>query len=137
MTTSSNPTPATPESEDSSSELSRIWRAIGVLQGTVATLVEGQRQLMEGQRQLMENQERMKQELRAEFKAEQQELRAEFKAEQQELRSEFKAGQQEQRSEFKSDLREVHRRLDRMFYTFVGIGGALIVSVYASRFIGG
>ena len=115
MTTSSDPTPTTTESEDSSSELSRIWRAIGVLQGTVATLVEGQRQLMEGQRQLMEGQERLKEELRAENRASQQELRAEFKA----------------------DLREVHRRMDRMFFAFLGIGGALLVSVYASRFIGG
>ena len=115
MTTSSNPTPAATEPEDSSSELSRIWRAIGVLQGTVATLVEGQRQLMEGQRQLMEGQERLKQDLRAEFLTGQQDLRAEFKA----------------------DLREVHRRIDRMFYAFLGIGGALLVSVYASRFIGG
>ena len=115
MTTSSNPTQPTTESEDSSSELSRIWRAIGVLQGTVATLVEGQRQLMEGQRQLMEGQERLKQDLRAEFQA----------------------GQQELRSEFKSDLREMNRRMDRMFFAFIAIGGALIVSVYASRFIGG
>ena len=104
MTTSSEPTPTTTESEDSSSELSRIWRAIGVLQGTVATLVEGQRQLIEGQRQLMESQERSKKELR---------------------------------DEFKTDLREVHRRIGRMFYAFLGIGGALLVSIYASRFIGG
>ena len=115
MTTGSEPTPTTTESEESSSELSRIWRAIGVLQGTVATLVEGQRQLMEGQRQLMEGQERLKEELRAENRASQQELRLEFKA----------------------DLREVHRRMDRMFFAFVAIGGALLVSVYASRFIGG
>ena len=104
MTTSSEPTPTTTESEDSSSELSRIWRAIGVLQGTVATLVDGQRQLMDGQRQLMESQERSIKELRDEFKA---------------------------------DLREVHRRMDRMFFAFIAIGGALLVSAYASRFIGG
>ena len=104
MTTSSDPTPTPAESEDSSSELSRIWRAIGVLQGTVATLVDGQRQLMDGQRQLMESQERSIKELRDEFKA---------------------------------DLREVNRRMDRMLFAFLGIGGALLVSVYASRFIGG
>lgn len=126
MTTSTNPAPVPAEPGASPSELSEIWRAIGRLEGTAAALLEGQRELKEGQ-----------QELRAEFKAGQQELRAEFKTGQQEQRAEFKAEQQEQRAEFKADLREVHRRLDRMFYAFIGIGGALIVSVYASRFIGG
>ncbi len=111
MTTSSNPTPTTPESEDSSSELSRMWRAIGVLQGTVATLVEGQRQLMEGQRQLMEGQRQL---------MEKQERSI-----------------QELRNEFKADQRESNRRMDRMFYAILGIGGALLVSVYATQFIGG
>ena len=50
---------------------------------------------------------------------------------------ELRKGQQEQRAELKADLREVHRRVDRMFYAILGIGGALLVSVYASRFIGG
>lgn len=119
MTTSANPAPTPMEPDASPSELSEIWRAIGRLEGTAAALLEGQRQLREGQEQL-------KQELKAEFQAGQQELRSEFKAEQQELRSEFRA-----------DLREVNRRMDRMFYAFLGIGGALLVSVYVSRFIGG
>ena len=50
---------------------------------------------------------------------------------------EVKEGQQELRAEFKADLREVHRRIDRILYAIIGIGGALLVSVYASRFIGG
>ena len=114
MTTSADPAPTPAEPGASTSELTELWRAIGRLEGTAAALLEGQRELKEGQ-----------QELRSEFRTEQQELRTEFKTEQQGLRSEFKA-----------DLREVNRRLDRMFYAFLGIGGALLVSVYASRFIG-
>ena len=125
MTTSADPAPTPAEPGASTSELTEIWRAIGRLEGTAAALLEGQRELKEGQ-----------QELRSEFRTEQQELRTEFKTEQQELRTEFKAEQQGLRSEFKADLREVNRRLDRMFYAFLGIGGALLVSVYASRFIG-
>ena len=60
MTTSSNPTPTTTESEDSSSELSRIWRAIGRLEGTVNALLEGQRELKEGQQELKEGQQEIK-----------------------------------------------------------------------------
>ena len=69
--------------------------------------------LLEGQRELKEGQQELKQELRAEFQAGQQELRAE-------------AGQ-----------RETNRRIDRLFYLMLGIGGALLVSVYATQFIGG
>ncbi len=126
MTTSTNPASMPTEPEASPSELSEIWRAIGRLEGTANALLEGQRQLREGQEQL-----------KVTFQAEQQELRAEFKAEQQELRAEFKAEQQELRAEFKADLREVNRRVDRLFYAIMGIGGALMVSIYASRFIGG
>ena len=111
MTTSSNPTPTTTESEDSSSELSRIWRAIGRLEGTVNALLEGQRELKEGQQELKEGQ--------------------------QEIKESQERVKQELRDEFKADLREVHRRMDRMFFAFIAIGGALLVSVYASRFIGG
>ena len=53
---------------------------------------------------------------------------------------ELKEGQeqmkQELRAEFRADIREVNRRIDRLFYLILGIGGALVVSVYASRFIG-
>ena len=45
-------------------------------------------------------------------------------------------GQQEQRAEFKADLREMNRRIDRLFYTIIAIGGAMVVAVFASRFVG-
>ena len=111
MTTSANPTPAPTDPGASPSQLSEIWRVIGRLEGTAATLLQGQRELKEGQERLKEGQERLGES--------QQEIK------------------QELRDEFKADIRETNRRIDRMFYAFLGIGGALVVSVYASRFIGG
>ncbi len=129
MTTSADPapTPATPDA--SPSELSEIWRAIGRLEGTAAALLEGQREIKNGQEQL-------KQELRAESQAGQRELRAEFQAGQQELRAEFQAGQRELRAEFQAGFLEVNRRIDRLFYTILAGGGALLVAIFASRFVG-
>jgi hypothetical protein len=113
MTTSANPTPA--PADPAPSEYGELWRAIGRLEGTAAALLEGQRELKEGQ----------------------QELRAEIQASQQELRAEFQTGQQQQGAEFQSGLQEVNRRVDRLFFAMLGIGGALLVATFASRFIGG
>lgn len=48
-------------------------------------------------------------------------------------------GQRELR-EGQRDLREgqrdLNRRMDRLFYTILGVGGAIIVAVLASNFIG-
>ncbi len=113
MTTSANPTPA--PADPAPSEYGELWRAIGRLEGSAAALLEGQRELKEGQ----------------------QELRAEFQTGQEQLRAEIQAGQQELRVEFQSGLQEVNRRVDRLFYAMLGIGGALLVATFASRFIGG
>ncbi len=113
MTTSANPTPAQVD-EPSLSEYAQLWRAIGRLEGTAAALLEGQRELKEGQQELKEGQQELKQELRAEFQV----------------------GQQESRAEFQAGQRESNRRIDRLFYLILGIGGALLVSVYATQFIG-
>ena len=61
----------------------------------------------------------------------------ELKEGQEQLRAEFQAGQQELRTEIQSGLQEVNRRVDRLFYAMLGIGGALLVATFASRFIGG
>ena len=61
----------------------------------------------------------------------------ELKEGQQELRAEFQTGQQQQGAEFQSGLQEVNRRVDRLFYAMLGIGGALLVATFASRFVGG
>ena len=89
------------------SEYGELWRAIGRLEGTAAALLEGQRELKEGQ----------------------QESTA--------VRAEIQASQQELRAEFQSGLQEVNRRVDRLFYAMLGIGGALLVATFASRFVGG
>ena len=33
-------------------------------------------------------------------------------------------------------LLEVNRRIDRLFYTIIAVGGAMIVATFASRFVG-
>jgi plasmid stabilization system protein ParE len=45
-------------------------------------------------------------------------------------------GQRELRSDLDLGLREVNRRIDRLFYTILAFGGAIIVAVFASRFVG-
>ena len=126
MTTSANPapTPATPEA--SPSELSEIWRAIGRMEGTANALLEGQRELKEGQQQL-----------RAEMEAGFREERAYMDARFREERAYMDARFREERAHTDAGFRELNRRIDRMFYAILGVGGALLVSVYASRFIGG
>lgn len=109
MTTSSDPTPTTTESEDSSSELSRIWRAIGRLEGTTAILLENQRHRVGRNGPLCESTEP----------------------------SSIREGYGEFVLEMREDFRKLCRRLDHLFYLVVGGGGVLLVSVYASRFIGG
>ena len=45
-------------------------------------------------------------------------------------------GQRRQENRIDTGFQEVNRRIDRLFYTTLGIGGALVVAVFASRFIG-
>ena len=113
MTTTADPAP-TP-ADPSPSDYAELWRAIGRLAGTLNSLVTGQRELRDGQEQ----------------------LRAELRSSQQELRAEIQAGQQELRAEIQAGLREVNPRVDRLFYTILAFGGAMIVAVFASRFVGG
>ena len=61
----------------------------------------------------------------------------ELKEGQEQLRAEFQASQQQQRAEFQASHQELNRRIDRLFYAMLGIGGALIVAAFASRFLGG
>ena len=46
-------------------------------------------------------------------------------------------GQRRQDDRIDTGFREMKRRIDRLFYLMLGIGGALLVSVYATQFIGG
>ena len=45
-------------------------------------------------------------------------------------------GQRRQDDKIDTGFREMNRRIDRLFYLILGIGGALLVSVYATQFIG-
>jgi hypothetical protein len=56
----------------------------------------------------------------------------------------LKEGQSEIRAEIRDvrdgmhdGLREVNRRVDRLFYAILAVGGALFVAIFASRLIGG
>ena len=115
MTTGANPAPAPTDPGASPSELSEIWRALGQLEGTANALLEGQREIKEGQQQ----------------------LRTDMDTGFREARTDTAAGFREERAYTDAGFREVNRRIDRMFYAILGIGGALLVSVYAVRFIGG
>ena len=92
-----------------------MWRAIGRLEGATAALLEGQR------------------EIKASLHEQQQEFRASLHEQQQE----FRAGLQEQQQELRAGLAAVNQRVDRLFYTILAVGGAVIAAVIASRFIGG
>ena len=48
----------------------------------------------------------------------------------------LESGQGELRRALDDGLREVNRRIDRLFYAMLGIGGALIVAVLASNYLG-
>ena len=119
MTTSANPTPVPTDPDVPLSQPSEIWRAIGQLESSAAALLVGQGQLKEGleklRQELFEGLEKLGRELSEEHRRDRQELREEYKA----------------------DLREVNRRVDRVFYAILGIGGALLVPVYVSIFLGG
>ena len=36
----------------------------------------------------------------------------------------------------RAGMRDVNRRIDRLFYTIIAVGGAVIVATFASRFVG-
>ncbi len=50
---------------------------------------------------------------------------------------EIKAGLEETQREFRSALDTTNQRIDRLFYAMIAVGGALVATVLASRFIGG
>ena len=117
-------------------DAAEVWRAIGRLESDTSTLKDGQSEikvaLKEGYSELKADSERGQSELRADFQRGQSELRADFQRGQSELRADFQRGQ----SELRGDMRELNRRMDRMFYTILAVGGALFVAIFASNFIG-
>ena len=98
---------------------SELWRAIGRLEGLTAAVLEGQRQM------------------RSDMDAGLGQMRSDVDAGLGQMRSDMDAGFQQMRSDMDAGLREVNRRVDRLYYAILAIGGALVVAVIASRFIGG
>ena len=49
----------------------------------------------------------------------------------------LKEGQGEIKADLRDGLREVNRRVDRLFYATLAVGGGLFVAIFASRLIGG
>lgn len=86
-----------------------VWRAIGRLEGDTAALLEGQRVL------------------RVDLQTGLVELRTD-------LKGELKTGLAEVRTELKTGLLEVNRRVDRLFYAILAMGGALFVAIVVSNF---
>ena len=50
---------------------------------------------------------------------------------------ELQAGLQDVRSEMRSGFQDVHRRIDRLYFAVIGIGGALVAAVIVNSFVTG
>ena len=105
----------TGESNNIVVDAAEIWRAIGRLEGATAALLEGQRELQAGL----------------------QDVRSEMSSGLQDVRSEMSSGLQDVRSEMRSGFQDVHRRIDRLYFAVIGIGGALVAAVIVNSFVTG
>ena len=107
---------------DNQIDAAEVWRTIGRLEGDVAALLEGQRELRTDLKAgLEETNRRMDEGLR-----------------------ETRAGLEETNRRLDEGLREIragleatNRRVDRVFYAILAVGGALLVAVFVNRIIGG
>ena len=55
----------------------------------------------------------------------------------QDVRSEMSSGLQDVRFEMRSGFQDVHRRIDRLYFAVIGIGGALVAAVIVNSFVAG
>ena len=92
-----------------------LWHSVGRLEGGVDALKEGQNQI------------------RAEVREGQNQIRAEMREGEERLRTEMREGQEHLRAE----IRELNRRMDRLLYAGLTVGGALLVAIAVSHFLGG
>ena len=67
--------------------------------------------------------------MRAENQAEVQAMRVENQAEVQAMRAENQALHQEARSEHQADIRQLHARIDRVFWAIIGFGSAVFLTM--------
>lgn len=54
---------------------------------------------------------------------------------QRESREETQSGQRDLRNEVQVGFAEMNRRIDRLFYAILGIGGGIVAAMLAGRFI--
>ena len=151
---------------DNTIAATEVWRAIGRLESDTATLKDGQTEiktdLKDGYAELKNGQAELKADLhlldqrvgrlesdtatlkdgQTELKNGQTELKADLHLlDQRVVRLEsdtatLKDGQREIKTDLQAVSREVNRRIDRLTYAIIAIGGALLVTMLASNFIG-
>jgi hypothetical protein len=91
-------------------ESDNIWRTLGRLE-------EGQHRMEEGQRRL-------------EAALEENQRRFETRLEENQRQTDAAL------LDLRVGLRDVNRRVDRLFFAIIAIGGTMIVATFASRFVG-
>ena len=101
---------------------SLLWRAVGNLEANVNRLLEGQQKLESSQQQLQQ-----------EVRDSQQQLREEVREFQQEVRD----SQQQLRQEVRVAQADTNRRVDRLLYAVLGVGGGVIALLAAALARGG
>ena len=94
---------------------SLLWRAVGNLEANVIRLLEGQQKLESSQQQLQQ-----------EVRDSQQQLQQEVRDSQQQLRQEVRVAQA-----------DTNRRVDRLLYAVLGVGGGVIALLAAALARGG
>ncbi len=102
-------------------ESDNIWRTLGRLE-------EGQHRMEEGQRRL-------------EAALEENQRRFETRLEENQRRFETRLEENQRQTDaalldLRVGLRDVNRRVDRLFFAIIAIGGTMIVATFASRFVG-
>ncbi len=84
-----------------------VWRAIGRMEGDMAALKDGQ-----------------------------QETNRRLETGLSETNRRLETGLSETNRRLETGLSETNRRIDRVFYTILAVGGALLAAVFAARFVG-
>ena len=131
-----DPQPATPQGMDAS-DVREVYRSLGNLERGQAEIKERfDRQEERNDQRFARIEERAdRREERSEERADRREERSEERATRQEERSEQRATRQEERGEQR--FHEVTRRIDRLWYTIVGVGAALAVGYILDRVLSG
>ena len=131
---------------DNTIAAAEVWRAIGRLESDTATLKEGQSEIkadFESDLRMMNQRVGHLESDTATLKDGQSEVKADLEADLRMLNQRvghlesdtatLKKGQRE----IKADLKSLNERIDKMLYAAaIAVGGALVVAILASNFIG-